>query len=237
MIDIHCHILPGIDDGAENMLETIEMAKLAYADGIRHIIATPHFNNTFHISVAAVNRLVPLAQQAIHQAGVDITIHPGNEVRLESKDYIVHNTLTEQFCYLAGNPNFLLLEQSWHNYYAQTLEIIRWFHNRGTRIIIPHPERHTFFRNEPQLLVSLIEAGVWTQVSVDSLLGKNSDAAGQFAEWLIQHNYAHTLATDAHNIRRKPNLSTGFDIVDRLMGSDRVKEMKDRASSILPKIK
>lgn len=74
-------------------------------------------------------------------------------------------------------------------------------------------------------------------MSVDSLLGKNSDAAGQFAEWLIQHNYAHTLATDAHNIRRKPNLSTGFDIVDRLMGSDRVKEMKDRASSILPKIK
>lgn len=70
---------------------------------------------------------------------------------------------------------------------------------------------------------------------MDSLLGKNSDAAGQFAEWLIQHNYAHTLATDAHNIRRKPNLSTGFDIVDRLMGSDRVKEMKDRASSILPK--
>lgn len=234
MIDIHCHILPGIDDGAENMLETIEMAKLAYSDGTRHIIATPHFNNAFHNSVNAVNELVLLAQQAIDQAGIDITIHPGNEVRLESKDFIVHNTLTEQYCYLAGNPKFLLLEQSWHNYYAQTLEIIRWFLSRGTRIIIPHPERHIFFRNEPQLLISLVEAGIWTQVSVDSLLGKNSDAAQQYAEWLIQHNYAHTLATDAHNVRRKPNLSLGFDIVKRLVGADRVKEMQDRASNILP---
>ncbi len=234
MVDIHCHILPGIDDGAENILETIEMAKLASADGTRHIIATPHFNHTFLNSVEVVHKLVPQVQHAIDLAGVDITIHPGNEVRLESKDFVVSHTLNKQYCYLAGNPKFLLLEQSWHNYYAQTLEIIQWFQERGTRIIIPHPERHSFFRNEPQLLVKLIEAGVWTQVSVDSLLGKNSDAAQRLAEWLIQHNYVHMLATDAHNIRRKPNLSLGFDIVDHLVGSARVQEMKDRAWSILP---
>jgi protein-tyrosine phosphatase len=234
MIDIHCHILPSIDDGAANMVETIEMSRLAYADGIRHIIATPHFNNLFHNTVGTVNRLVPLVQQALNRAGIDITIHPGNEVRLESKDFIFHHTLTEQYCYLAGNAGFILLEQSWHNYYEPTLDIVRWFQDRGTRIIIPHPERHSFFRSDPQLLVTLIEAGVWTQVSVDSLLGKNSDAAQQFAEWLIQHNYAHTLATDAHNTRRKPNLSVGFDIVERFVGADRVTEMKDRARSILP---
>ncbi len=233
MVDIHCHILPGIDDGSENILETIEMAKLASLDGTRHIIATPHFNNTFHNSVEVVNKLLPIVQQAIDQAGIDITIHPGNEVRLESKDFVVNHTLTNQYSYLAGNPKFLLLEQSWHNYYAQTLEIIQWFQERGTRIIIPHPERHSFFRNEPQLLVKLIEAGAWTQVSVDSLLGKNSDAAQQLAEWLIQHNYAHTLATDAHNIRRKPNLSLGFDIVERLVGPGRAQKMKARARSIL----
>jgi protein-tyrosine phosphatase len=152
MIDIHCHILYGIDDGAQDLQESIEMARLASKDGIRHLFATPHF---------------------------------------------------------------------------------KWFIQRGTRPIIPHPERHYFFRKQPELLTRLIDEGCWTQVSVDSLLGKNSDDAMDFAHRLIDDDLVHILATDAHNLHRKPNLSDGFRMVTERSGSQKAKEIHSRAQQIL----
>ena len=112
----------------------------------------------------------------------------------------------------------MLLEQRWTEYDVETPEIVAWLLARGITPIIPHPERHIFFRNQPELLTQLVEAGAWTQVSVDSLLGNNNQDALEFANRLIDANQVHTLATDAHNINRKPSLAIGYDYISRSCG-------------------
>jgi protein-tyrosine phosphatase len=233
MIDIHCHILYGIDDGADDMKESIEMARLAYQDGIRHIIATPHFSANYFNHKEIVQNKVKELQENLNLEQIPITIHPGNEVRLESADFIYEHAREENFCFLGNHSKFILLEQTWKQYCEETIEIVKWFQENGKVIILPHPERHFFFRKNPLLLKQLIDLGCWTQVSVDSMLGKNSDEVKDFSTWLLENNYVHTLATDAHNIHRKPNLSEGFRLVAALAGKQRAEEILKRMDSIL----
>ncbi len=236
MIDIHCHILPGVDDGAKDWRESTEMARIAFAEGIRHIVATPHFTASHFNHSDIVRQKTAELQQILDQAGIRVTVYPGNEVRMESADFIYEHGKKEHFCYLGKTKKYVLLEQRWAEYDKHAPEVVKWFIDRGTKPIIPHPERHTFFRKQPQLLTGLIEAGAWTQVSVDSLLGKNSEDARTFSHWLIDNNYVHTLATDAHNLNRKPNLSLGFAIVEERAGAQRAQEIRSRLSQIVKDI-
>ncbi len=234
VIDIHCHILHGLDDGAKDMDESIQMARLAYEDGIRHIIATPHFNHTYYNHSGIVRKKTEQLQVELDRLGIGVSIHPGNEVRMESYEYVMEHAQKESFCYLADNPAFVLVEQPWIGYVEGSVGIVRWFVERGTTPIIPHPERHLFFREQPELLEDLIAAGAWTQVSVDSLLGKNGDEARFFAYGLIDRGFAYTLATDAHNTTRKPNLAEGFRIVERHAGRTAVQTIAKRMDALIP---
>ncbi|MFD0675609.1 MULTISPECIES: tyrosine-protein phosphatase [unclassified Paenibacillus] len=233
MIDIHCHILPGIDDGPPDIMESIEMAQIAYDDGIRHIIATPHFSADHYTHRQRVRDKVDELQNQLHLHNIDVTIYAGHEVRLENADFIKEHTLSENYFYLGAACKFILLEQVWEGYCKETPEIVESFLKRGIRPIIPHPERHFFFRDHPQLLVNLIDQGCLTQVSVDSLLGKNSEEARSFSHWLIENDYMHVIATDAHNVRRKPNLSEGFRIVTEVAGEERADEIRWRLEQII----
>ena len=231
MIDIHCHILYGIDDGADDLDESIAMARLAYEDGIHHIFATPHFNkNHINHREVVLNKVQEL-QNKLDDYNIPVTIYPSNEVRLESASFIYEHA--NNFSYLGPSSKFILLEQKWKDFSEDTFEIIGWFLQKGVVPIIPHPERHFFFRKNPKLLRRLIEEGCWTQVSVDSLLGKNTEDALVFSRWLIEQNYVHTLATDAHNIHRKPNLSTGFKIIEETVNKQRANEIRARMEQIL----
>lgn len=233
MIDIHCHILPGIDDGAQDMKESIEMARIAYDDGIRHIIATPHFSADHYTHRRRVRDKVNELQNQLHLHNIGITVHAGHEVRLENPAFIEEHTRNESYFYLGAASKFILLEQVWEGYCEETPKIVESFMKRGIRPIIPHPERHFFFRDRPQLLIDLIRQGCFTQVSVDSLLGKNSNDALTFSHWLIEQDYLHVIATDAHNVRRKPNLSEGFRIVAEIAGDQRTDEIRLRLQQII----
>ncbi|WP_166242846.1 CpsB/CapC family capsule biosynthesis tyrosine phosphatase [Paenibacillus turpanensis] len=234
MIDIHCHILPGVDDGAKEMKDALEMARLAYEDGIRHIIATPHFNNHFLVEAETVRAKVKELQAALDTNGIGITIYPGNEVRLESWDFVQSSAENGRFCYLAENPAYVLFEMTFTGYPQDAVKGVKWFRERGTQPIIPHPERHLFFREKPELLEDLIHAGAWTQVSVDSLVGKNGEDVRFFAYSLIDRGFCHTLATDAHNELRRPNLSEGFRIVERHAGTAAAQVIRDRMNAMIP---
>jgi protein-tyrosine phosphatase len=233
MIDIHCHILWGIDDGAKDLNESLEMARIAYEDGIRHIIATPHFNNTFLNDRAIVLNKLQELQTALDEAGIQVRIHPGSEIRLENQEFFEEHDKTSRFHFLGHTEKFVLLEQRWEDYEPSTVAVVQSLRARGITPIIPHPERHWFFRDNPELLAALIEAGAWTQVSVDSLLGKNNEEAQNFSEWLIARGWLHTLATDAHNVNRKPNLSLGYERVRQLAGEQRCREIASRAEGMI----
>jgi protein-tyrosine phosphatase len=100
MIDIHCHILHGVDDGAQDLNESLAMARLAYQDGIRHIIATPHLNIHYNNTRAQVQNKTKILQKALDQNGIAITLHPGNEVMLQDKPMFYRQVENNQFCYL-----------------------------------------------------------------------------------------------------------------------------------------
>lgn len=233
MIDIHCHILPGVDDGAKDMAQAIEMAKIAVSDGISHIIATPHFNNVFRVPRSVVVNKVAELQKRLAQAGVKLGISAGNEVTLWDEADFYKRMEKNEFCYLNEKKSFLLLEQPWAGYFPRSKEVTEDLVNHGIIPIIPHPERHFFFRENPGLLLDLLARGAWTQVSADSLVGHFDEDARQFGKWLVQENYAHTLATDAHNTQRKPNLSSGFAVVRELAGADREQEILSRMRQII----
>jgi protein-tyrosine phosphatase len=233
LIDIHCHILPGVDDGAKDMEMALTMAKMASDDGIETIIATPHFNNIWRIERETVVRKAAELQAEIDRLGLPLTIRHGNEVRMESAAFIKQAIAGERFCYLADNRKFVLMEQPWEGFCTTTWELVETLRDQGTTIILAHPERHIFFRAEPTLLDRMIDMGVWTQVSVGSLIGENGPDAQAFAERLADRGLAHTLATDAHNMTRKPLMALGFRAVAERKGEAAADAIRDRMRSIL----
>jgi protein-tyrosine phosphatase len=233
MIDIHCHILHGIDDGAYDLTESIAMARHAYQDGIRHIIATPHLNIHYNNTRAHVQNKTAILQKEFDIHGIQIKLHPGCEVQLKNKRTFYRQVEQHEFCFLDSKKRFVLLEQRWTEYDPETLEIVAWLLARGITPIIPHPERHVFFREQPDLITQLVEAGAWTQVSVDSLLGNNSTEALEYANRLIDANHVHTIATDAHNINRKPILAIGYTYISNRVSKARAEEINARCYSIV----
>ncbi|WP_274366118.1 tyrosine-protein phosphatase [Paenibacillus thermotolerans] len=233
MIDIHCHILPGVDDGALNLEMSVGMARLAAQDGIRVIVATPHHNKVFLVTEHTVRSKVKELQTELDRLNIPLTIMPGNELRLESPEFVYEAMAANRFCYLADNPRFVLLEQSWEKYHPDTPSVVAALKERGTTLILPHPERHFFFRERPKLLEELVGLGVWTQVSVDSLIGNNGPEVQKFALSLVDRGLAHTLATDAHNLRRKPNLSLGYKLVAQRAGAAAAEQIRGRMKRII----
>lgn len=234
MIDIHSHILAGIDDGAKDLEESVEMARLAHQDGIRYIFATPHFTDTMINDRDTVIRGIGTLQQQLDRLHIPVRVLPGAEVRLCSYEFVIESAERETFSYLDGSRKFVLVEQRWTDYEPDSLRILHWFLNRGIQPVIAHPERHAFFRKDPALLTALIGAGAWTQVTADSLLGKNNAEAQQFSQWMIEHRLVHTLATDAHNVTRRPNLSDGFRMMEAWAGPEQVDAIKQRMQLFVP---
>ncbi|MDF2959044.1 MAG: hypothetical protein K0S39_779 [Paenibacillus sp.] len=233
MFDIHCHILHEIDDGAKNLPEALEMARIAYDDGIRHIVATPHFKSDLLSHRNLVDQRVHELQTALNEAAIDITIHRGNEVCLESADFFHQHHKQQSFHCLTGGSSYLLMEQPWTNYCPDTIDVVRYLLLKGITPIIPHPERHSFFREQPELLDALLQEGAWTQVTVDSLLGKNNEDARSFALRLLEQGQIHTIATDAHNVNRKPNLSEGFRIIEAYSSKAQAQDILSRMKQVV----
>ncbi len=233
MIDIHSHILHGVDDGAKDLAESVAMARIAYEDGTRDIVVTPHFNGVFLIGTDRVLRKMEELQRELDRQEIGIRLHPGNEVRLESKAFVEEHKRSRSFSYLGTPAKFLLIEQRWQQYDEHTPEVIERLLHEGVTPIIPHPERHFFFREDPEILLRLIELGAWTQVSADSLVGNFGAETAKFGEWLCETGNVHTLATDAHNVTRKPNLSDGFAIFAKLAGDEAVADLEARTKRII----
>lgn len=233
MIDIHCHILHELDDGAKNIEEAVEMARQACEDGISHIIATPHFTNGILTYRDIVAEKIRQLQHVIDEQKIAVTIHPGNEVRLENNTFIREHIEKKSFFYLGGQEKFLLMEQRWAEYDPVIVDFVHFFISQGVTPIIAHPERHPYIRKQPELLQELIDIGAWTQVSVDSMLGKNNEEAQAFAFTLLDQDLVHTIATDAHNTVRKPNLSEGYRLIEQRAGATRVQDIMNRIQTII----
>jgi protein-tyrosine phosphatase len=235
MLDLHCHILPGVDDGPDSLEESLEVARLFVADGITYATATPHCHRHIRSLRATIVPAVERLNAALIREGIPLTVLPGAEIQVTSVADYQRDYEAGVLCHLGDCPAFSLTEFPWSGtlYPQGASELIGWLLARGTRAVIAHPERHEYFRSDPARLVALTEAGAWIQVTVDSLLGVNGPMAQAAGEGFLKIFPNAVLATDAHNPERCSGLTPGYARVRERLGDARADDLRQRSDHIL----
>jgi protein-tyrosine phosphatase len=235
MLDLHCHILPGIDDGAASLDEALAMARFCVEDGITHIAATPHCHKRLRLLRGDILPHVAALNEALAGDGVPLTILPGSEIQVTDSDAYRADYEAGLYCHLGDGRTFTLLEFSWRaeEYPPDAAALVSWLHERGTTAIVAHPERHGFFQAEPQRLQALVQAGAWLQITVDSLLGNHGAEALAAAAKLLDTYPEAVLSTDAHNLRRCSGLAAGYAWVQTQLGARRAHDLRARSEHVL----
>jgi protein-tyrosine phosphatase len=238
VFDLHCHILPGIDDGAASLDEAMAMAQFCVQDGITHIAATPHCHRHLRLLRADVLPHVVRFNEELTGAGLPLTVLPGSEIQVTDTAAYRRDFEAGLYCHLGDNRAFTLLEFSWKEalYPPDAPGLVSWLRGHGTTPVIAHPERHGFFQNDSGRLRVLVDAGAWLQVTVDSLLGNHGPAPRTAGEEMLRDYPEAVLATDAHNLRRCSGLSAGYSWVRARLGSGRAEDLQARADGMLARL-
>ena len=235
MLDLHCHILPGVDDGAASLDEALSMARFCVRDGITHVVATPHCHRHCRMLRAGVLPHVARLNDELARAEIPLTVLPGSEIQVTNSAAYRREFEAGLYCHLGDGRAFTLLEVPWkeEQYPPDAPELVAWIRARGCTPILAHPERYGFFSRDPERLRMLVDAGAWLQVTVDSLLGNHGVAAQVSGEDLLRTYPDAVLATDAHNMRRCSGLSAGFAWVTDHLGAARADELRSRGDQVL----
>jgi protein-tyrosine phosphatase len=216
-VDIHCHLAPGLDDGASTLDHALAMAEIAVADGIGTIVLTPHqlgsyTRNTGQIIRMATQRL----QQVLDRRQSPLRVLPGGDVRIEPD--LVRKIRTGEALTLADQHRHVLLEMP-HGIYLPIEGLLAELASAGLAGILSHPERNLGLLNQPGLVRPLVERGCLLQVTAGSLTGTFGPQVQQFAKSLVEQGLVHFISTDAHGTKtRAPVLSAAFERVAELAG-------------------
>jgi len=222
-IDIHTHILPALDDGAANLKEAVEMARIAAADGTTHLFATPHHRDFGPLPQQDVNRRVAELQTNLDSEGIPLTLIPGYEVRL-------YETMLEDWddnlAGPLGHSRYVLAEPLFHHYDKQTDAMLFELFDRGYIPIMAHPERIRPIQENLSLIEPFLARGGLTQITANSLVYKRDWRANQTAQTMLRHGMGHIIASDAHKpYRRKPVLSAAKEAAAALVGQAQAEAM------------
>jgi protein-tyrosine phosphatase len=201
MIDLHCHILHGLDDGAKSLDEAAEMANMAEKDGIRTIVATPHlFRGEFTPKdLGIIEKKIEELQYVLEKNNIDVEIVKGAEV------HIAHNLMDEirknrDFLVLNGS-SYLFLEFPAGHVFSGVKEMLFELMTEGFKPIIAHPERNYVFMRSPDLLFELLQMGTLTQANSGSFTGLYGRRVLEAAFHFLELRFTHFLGSDAHNPR------------------------------------
>jgi protein-tyrosine phosphatase len=216
MIDIHCHILPGVDDGPKSWEVAVEMCRMAAADGITHTVATPHANNRYAYEREYFTELLDDLKT---RCGGVLEFSLGCDFHLSYEN--IERVLAEPQTYTIGKTNYLLVELSNYSIPAQLGETFSRLGDRGLTPILTHPERNPILQQTPQRVLEYAEQGCLIQVTGSSLTGFWGERPEIVARWLLDRSAIHVLATDAHETtRRVPILSEARDMAAELAGEE-----------------
>ncbi|AMM94010.1 tyrosine protein phosphatase [Peribacillus simplex] len=233
MIDIHCHILPGVDDGSADMKESLIMAKKAAEAGITHLFATPHHLNGKYVNVKCdiIDHTVRL-NESLQEDNIPLTIHFGQEVRIHRD--IFTSVEKEEILTLDDNGTYLLLELPSGKVPTYTQEVIYELLLKGITPIIVHPERNKELIENHKLLFDLVQEGALTQLTSGSIIGLFGKNIKSFSKKIIEHNLAHFIATDAHNIgSRGFTLQQAYETITKEYGIGRTFYFKENAELLI----
>ena len=220
MYDTHCHILPGIDDGAHDMEESMVMCAMAVDDGIRGIVATPHHANGVYMNPREeVVSVVQAVRDELDMRGIPLQIFPGSEVHL-------HNNLMDEIragtlCTYGDHGKALLIEAPPQILPDRIKDEIFALKLAGITPILAHAERNKAVQDDPDKVLELVRMGCLVQVTAMSVLGDFGDMPERTARQLLKARSAHLVATDAHSPRsRPPKLAAAMNVIDGIFRDD-----------------
>lgn len=231
MIDLHSHILPGIDDGATTIEEAIEMARLAVQDGIQLLAVTPHHNNGKYSNESySVKLAMDSLNNELIRHDIPLKLLAGQEIRINDlfwEEWEAGNLLT------LNDSRYMLIELPSQHVPTSIWDVIHELKLKGIMPIIAHPERNSDIANGVDTLQELIEAGALSQVTSHSLNGLFGPRIRKVALEMCRRNLVHIIASDAHNPRQRPfGMSEAYRFVDSKLGSEYVELYRTNAIAI-----
>lgn len=233
LIDIHSHILPGIDDGPPDFVRSLAMAKQAANAGITHLFATPHhMNGRYENLKGNIMKYVQDFNAQLEQENIPLLVHPGQELRVNRELFI--SLEMEEVMTLDNKGQYLLLELPSGEVPNYTQEVVYELLLKGITPIIVHPERNKGFLEDNNLLFDLVLEGALTQVTAGSIIGHFGKKVKTFAERIIEHHLTHFIATDAHNITTRGfQLIGAYEAITKGFGIDHTFYFQENAELLL----
>lgn len=234
MIDIHLHILPGVDDGPETIEEAFALARILVGEGIHTAIATPHYNDMFPRRPATeIKERVHELQQELDRQNIPLRLFSGHEALISQG--LVEDIQSGRLATL-NDSRYLLLEL-WNSTWLPTTEqVIFELRAFGIVPIIAHPERYRMIQQDPTRLANLLQKGVLAQMTVGSLIGMQGNTTRRCAENLLKRGLIHCIASDAHGQqKRSPGVLHGLQCAEKLLGRDRVYPLVETWPSLILK--
>jgi protein-tyrosine phosphatase len=224
MIDVHCHMLPGIDDGAHDLEMALQMARVAAADGITDVVCTPHiYPGMYDNDAAGIRAAVAALQARLDEAGIALRLSAGADAHLVPE--LGAGLESGRVPTLAGS-RYLLLEPPHHVAPPRFEETVFALMAGGVVPVITHPERLTWVETHHDIFVRLAERGCWMQVTAGALTGRFGKRVSYWADRFVCEGRAHVLATDAHHpSRRPPLLAEARTAAEKLVGAEQATHM------------
>lgn len=220
MIDLHCHFLPGVDDGAETLDQALALARAAVADGIVHSVMTPHIHpGVFENRQSELRAHLAAFQGNLARAQVPLKISLGGEVRIGPE--LIELLAEDQIPFLGAldGDKVMLLELPHGSIPVGSDRLVKWLRSRNIRPLIAHPERNKGVMGNIDKIRPFLDAGCLLQVTAGSLSGRFGASAQTIAREMLDRDWIFAIATDAHNLEhRPPMMSEGRDVVAELVG-------------------
>jgi protein-tyrosine phosphatase len=235
VIDLHCHYLPGIDDGAQTLSESLDLARAAVDAGIHTAVMTPHVHpGRYENSAPTIRKLCAAFQRVLEHQEIPLQVRAGGEVRISSDIIAMVEHDQVPFIGELAGYRIMLLEFPHSHLLLGADKLIKWLLTRHIRPLIAHPERNKDVMRNVEKIAPFVQMGCLLQLTGASILGQFGKPAQQTALTIIERGWATVVATDAHNLRhRPPNLDLAYAALVEIGGESLARQLTDTTPGLV----
>ena len=224
-VDIHCHCLPGLDDGPGTMSESLALCRALVDDGIKTVVATPHQLGRFSDcnEAAQVREVVSELNEQLKGNGIELEVLAGGDVRVDER--ICRLLKDDKILTLADGGKYVLLELP-HEVFIDIGALVAELDGMNICVVISHPERHWVLAEQPERMESWFEYSVQLQITAGSVVGDFGSQVQSAARHFLDSGLASFVATDSHDLAgRRPRMSVAFEYISRELGESRARQL------------